>query len=165
MKNKFCLFIVFCITYQSIIGMFLFQIRTVVHHFDIEKKIASPCYLQTLSFELQYFKEHKVNGTELLIDGEYFDIKSVRLYGNKVIVTGLWDKNEKVLIASFSEAFNQETGNILLTLFPSILTPAMLNKTEFWSLIMTVIQMQTNFILRFCTSYEYTNSLTKPPKA
>lgn len=72
--------------------------------------------VQTLSLskaDIHWVKKNK----EALIDGKYFDVKSHRISGNRILLTGYFDHKEDKLVRIFQKIFQKKaptestTGN------------------------------------------------------
>jgi len=82
--------------------------------------------LQTITIKKTEFKWVKKN-KEIIIDGQLFDVKSLNINKNEIIVTGLFDHDEDELEKVFSSVMHQkknETAPINKFILKFILTPA-----------------------------------------
>jgi hypothetical protein len=84
--------------------------------------------LQTITIKKAEFKWLKKN-KEIIIDGQLFDVKSLIINNNEIIVTGLFDHDENKLEKVFSSVMHQkknETAPINKLILKFILTPVFL---------------------------------------
>ena len=88
--------------------------------------------LQTIAIkksEFEWFKKDK----EIIIEGQLFDVKSIVINKNEIIVTGLFDADEDELEKVFSSVIHQEnneTAPINKLILKFLLSPAWIRNYE-----------------------------------
>lgn len=120
--------------------------------------------LQTITFKKSEFKWVKKN-KEIIIAGQLFDVKSIAIKKDEIIVTGLFDDDENKLEQVFSSVMHQkknETTPILKLILKFILTPAFTRNYAAYTawLIETPISLFGHYD-EALTSQSYT--ITTPP--
>jgi hypothetical protein len=100
-----------CVLFMSMMGPFLshfhFAISRSMHRHEMWEMAESENF-ETLTLkknELVWIKKHK----EILINGTYFDVKKIAYKEDMVIVTGIYDNEEKALEEKFER--EQESNN------------------------------------------------------
>ncbi len=81
--------------------------------------------LQTITIKKSEFKWVKKN-KEIIIDGQLFDVKSIVIYKDEIVVKGLFDDDENELEKVFSSVMHQkknEPSPISKLILKFILTP------------------------------------------
>ena len=150
---------------------FIFSVFSVVKLVIIKGQMSENLeseQLQTLTISKNDAK-WVVPGKEILIDGNLFDIKSCRYIQNKLVITGLYDKEEDNLQDHIEKLFHQKengnsTGNAaLLNLF--FQTLFIEKNTSFKTYITIRLLKNSNYAFTETLVSATSDILIPPPKA
>lgn len=116
--------------------------------------------IKTNTASLQWVRKNK----ECLINGELFDVKDIKQTGDEMIITGLFDVNEKAIAEIITRQTNEEQHNQskqIAKLLLLVATPA--NETSIHIFLPSVLTGKQHFKLSFYIA-PFKGNLTPPPK-
>ncbi len=87
----------------------MFQVQRAIVRHRMEEALEKK-QLVTITLKTDEVRWHK-KGKEIIINGEFFDIKSFTISGTTINFTGLYDKQEKQLHKKLDETFGKKTHN------------------------------------------------------
>jgi hypothetical protein len=85
-----------------------FVVSQIIIQHQMEERLETSL-LQTITVDQEDFQWVKKN-KEINIGGRLFDVKSFKIYGNKLVVTGLYDDDENQLKESITRVIHRKSG-------------------------------------------------------
>lgn len=139
----------------------LFEAQRMVIRHEMVEAMEKP-QLVTISLNAAEVRWHQ-KGKEIIVDGEFFDVKSVTHLNGKVVFTGLFDKQEKQLHKKVNDGFEKQMHG-KSTLIAKLLLSAFIDTSLSFSLDTQLPQLTHNSLYHVSYSTHFSVILKPPPQ-